>query len=353
MEKVHNYGVDLLRLVLMYMVCMLHTLGQGGILSASVAGTPTYNVFWFLEILSYCAVDGFAIISGYMAKDAPKKYEKLMEMWFQAVFYSFVVTLLLTILGVNATWSKMDILRSLFPVTFEYFWYFTSFFALFLAMPLLNRFLFSIDTTTAKKAFLLIVLLFSVMGIIANPFKTNHGYSATWLMVLYCIGVLAKRIALFERKRSRTLLALWALCIFLTWGIFIFGGSNGLINYVSPTILLSGILMVVLFSRIQIKGSLVSFVKKISPLAFGIYLFQLNGVIWNQILRDAFAGAVAQPLFIGVGLAFLFAFAIFLAGLAVEYIRSRLAKLLRIPALSHRIALLLDAILCRLCTFLD
>ena len=30
-----NHGIDLLRLVLMFMVCMLHTLGQGGILNAS------------------------------------------------------------------------------------------------------------------------------------------------------------------------------------------------------------------------------------------------------------------------------------------------------------------------------
>ena len=30
-----NHGIDLLRLALMFMVCMLHTLGQGGILNAS------------------------------------------------------------------------------------------------------------------------------------------------------------------------------------------------------------------------------------------------------------------------------------------------------------------------------
>ena len=90
MKYERNYGIDLLRLVLMYMVCMLHTLGQGGILGVCQAGTVEYKAFWFLEILSYCAVDGFAIISGYMAVDRPRKYEKLVDMWFQAFFYSFV-----------------------------------------------------------------------------------------------------------------------------------------------------------------------------------------------------------------------------------------------------------------------
>lgn len=39
MKNERNYGIDLLRLVLMYMVCILHTLGQGGILEACEPGT--------------------------------------------------------------------------------------------------------------------------------------------------------------------------------------------------------------------------------------------------------------------------------------------------------------------------
>ena len=349
MSKERNYGIDLLRLVLMYMVCMLHTLGQGGILNASVAGTGGYKVFWFLEILSYCAVDGFAIISGYMANDKPRKYEKLIDMWFQAFFYSFIVTMILTIIGINDTWSKSAIIKSAFPVTFGYFWYFTAFFALFFSIPILNSFLFTIDTNMTKKVFIIIVILFSVLGVLGDPFKSNNGYSAIWLMVLYCIGVLAKKIKLFETRRSITLIILWALCIVLTWGAHVFIGINLLTNYVSPTILLSGILMVVLFSRISIRGSIL---KKISPLTFGIYLFQLNGVIWNNILNNAFVGVVDQPLYVGVLLVFAFAFVIFISGLLVEYIRSRIAKLLKIPALSKRIVNLLDVIINKLFIFL-
>lgn len=39
LNRERNYGIDLLRLVLMYMVCMLHTLQQGGILGAISEGT--------------------------------------------------------------------------------------------------------------------------------------------------------------------------------------------------------------------------------------------------------------------------------------------------------------------------
>ena len=34
MEKKHNYGIELSRLVFMFMICNLHILKQGGVLSS-------------------------------------------------------------------------------------------------------------------------------------------------------------------------------------------------------------------------------------------------------------------------------------------------------------------------------
>ena len=38
----------------------------------------------------------------------------------------------------------------------------------------------------------------------AVEFRTAGGYSAIWLIVLYCIGVLAKRVKLFEKYADIT-----------------------------------------------------------------------------------------------------------------------------------------------------
>ncbi len=349
MVKERNYGVDLLRLVLMFMVCILHTLKQGGILQACEIGTLDHKVYWFIEILAYCAVDGFAIISGYMAIDKPRKYEKLAEMWFQAFFYSFIVTLVFTILGFQESWTVKEIIKCALPVTFGKFWYFTAFFALFLAIPILNRFIFGIDEVFAKKTLIVLLVLFSVMGTATDPFKTNEGYSALWLVVLYCIGALAKKIKLFETKKSSVLILVWAACIVLTWGIYVFVGNDELIKYVSPTILLSGMIMVVLFARIKLKGTLIS---KLSPLAFGIYLFQINQVIWNNILKDAFAFVVSKPIALGVVYVFAFASLIFVSGLIVEFLRSKIAKWIRIPDLSKRIVEIIDECMIKLLVIL-
>lgn len=130
---------------------------------------------------------------------------------------------------------------------------------------------------------------------------------------------------------------------------YVFVGIGRLMNYVSPTILLSGIIMVVLFSRIPAKGTIIS---KLSPLAFGVYLFQMNPVIWNSILNGAFAGIVEKPLFVGIPLVFVFAFVIFLSGLVVEFVRSKLAKAFRIHKLSNWIVAKTDFVLEKLFIFL-
>ena len=78
-----------------------------------------YSIYLLINTFSYCAVDGFAIISGYMANNRPRKWSRLFEMWFQAFFYSFVITLILVFAGIGSSLGIMDIIRCALPVTSE------------------------------------------------------------------------------------------------------------------------------------------------------------------------------------------------------------------------------------------
>ncbi len=198
---------------------------------------------------------------------------------------------------------------------------------------------------TAKKSFIVLFVLFSAMGIFKDPFGMKQGYSAIWLMVLYCIGALAKKIKLFESRKSGTLILLWLACVFVTWWFHVFKGDKILTNYISPTVLMSGLIMVILFSRLNLKGNII---RKLSPLAFGIYLFQLNSIIWNNILKEAFVFVASKNIVTGVCYAFILAFMIFLGGIIVEFIRTKLAQAVRIPALCERIVSITDRIIMRL-----
>ena len=56
-EKKHekNYGIEWLRILSMYMVAVLHTLGQGGILGSFKQGDLSFSIAWFLAIKRVCA----------------------------------------------------------------------------------------------------------------------------------------------------------------------------------------------------------------------------------------------------------------------------------------------------------
>ena len=66
MNTKRNYGIDLLRIVSMIMIPVLHILGQGAILDRSSALSGSYKAAWLLEIVCYCAVNVYGIISGYV-----------------------------------------------------------------------------------------------------------------------------------------------------------------------------------------------------------------------------------------------------------------------------------------------
>lgn len=151
-----------------------------------------------------------------------------------------------------------------------------------------------------------------------------------------------KKIKLFETKKSITLILLWILCILSTWGIYVFLGNSKLINYISPTILFSAMIMVILFSRLKIKTTIIS---KIVPFVFGIYLFQVNQVVWNNIIKNAFGFVANKSILIGTSYVLGLAFIIFATGMIIEFIRNKIARIIKIPSLSKKIALIMDKII--------
>lgn len=329
-KKPRNYGVDLLRLVLMYEICVGHVMLKGNLLTA---GKQSHILtYWVLEVAFLWSVDSFGFISGYMAKDRPQKYEKIVKMWFQAFFYSFILTVILLAVGYAKSPGTVEIVKTLFPVCTGNFWYFTSYFALFFLEPVLNRFLFSIDEQTAKKTFIVLFVLFTFTDIVSDPFKLNGGQSALWLMMLYCLGVLGRKIHIFEKTKTSRLLLIWVIDSVITYlGIF---PQLGLFGNSSPTMCLNAIIMVVLFSRLKLKGTIIS---KLSPYAFGVYLFQLNIIIWARLESDcAFISDKSLP--VGIACVLGVSLLLWAAGLLVDFLRSLLERLLRIPLLSRKIA---------------
>ena len=87
-----NYGIDFLRILSMLFVLLLHILKQGGILSALDKLSLGYNLAWFIEVCAYCAVNCYALISGFIGYGSKHKYSNIINLYIQTAFYALLAT---------------------------------------------------------------------------------------------------------------------------------------------------------------------------------------------------------------------------------------------------------------------
>ena len=71
-----NYGIDLLRMVAMVFVILLHLTGVGGICANAPLFSPQFFLSQFLRIATFCAVNCYALISGFVGWHRSRKQWK-------------------------------------------------------------------------------------------------------------------------------------------------------------------------------------------------------------------------------------------------------------------------------------
>lgn len=199
--KEKNYGIEILRIVAMLMIVSLHVIGT---VLPNVGKGIDYYVLWLLEIMSYCAVNCFGMITGYVMCGRKTHYERILSIWFIAFFYSVLFAGIFVLLGKG---DRFDFIRSAFPIMAYSQWYLVSYFALFMFIPFLNVLLKNLDK---QKHILLLCSCFflfcilesmSKMTVLQEPkelFMLNNGYSPLWLGVLFCFGAYIKKYGEFR-----------------------------------------------------------------------------------------------------------------------------------------------------------
>lgn len=292
-----NYGIDILRILSMYMAVCLHILGQGGIISNLEALSLKSEIAWFLETCAYCAVNCFALISGYVGIKSQYRYTNLIILWIQTVFYTVTITCVVCLLSNNLSLNWELVGNMLFPVVTQQYWYFTTYFAVFIAIPIYNSAIDNIEEKQMRKIIAIAIVLFSVIPTITERelFELNNGYGFLWISFLYLIGAYIRKYKVADIiKRNRWLL-IYFLCVLISYGEKYFyeywnykqTGESVirllLIRYISPTILMSAICLLCYFSKICLKDKLRGKIVKISSSAFAVYLIHAHPLVFNWL----------------------------------------------------------------------
>lgn len=303
MKQERAYGIDLLRILATMMVLILHVFSNGGVLYQLVPDTANYYVGWFLEAMCFCAVDIFAILTGYLMVDKEVALWKFVARWLQVWVISAGLMVFYDILSGGASLSVKERMTYLFPVTYNHWKYFTGYCLVVLFMPLINL---GIQHMSQQQHRFALLLLFGISvwttGCFSDPFNLLSGYSAFWIMLLYIMGALIQKTGLVERVSPTVALVGYFFCVCLAYAskvieVLLGGrllrltqGTGFLMNYVSPAVLLCAIFLLIFFSHVEnVPAKTIPFICWLSKVSFGVFLLHSHHVIRSRYYPDLFA----------------------------------------------------------------
>ncbi len=337
--KERNYGIDCLRIVSLFYVIVLHVLGQGGVIHHCIPGTGQYYAAWLLEIAAFCAVDCFALISGYVGfrSDNTKiKLSNYVRIWFQVVFYGLLITFIFKLSG-SAEISIKTFIKEFLPVTYNKYWYFTAYTGLFFIAPFINAAVDKTDDSTLKKQTLQCFILFSVFSTVwrifsEDSFQLTEGYSFVWIAFLYFLGAVIKKTDLFSTWKTGKCMILYFCLVLFTFlwnqsrltAVTLFGYDalpDLFISYISPTILMIAIIHLILFARLQISAFMIRLVRFAAPGAFSVYIINCHYFVWNYLMADRFVFICNSSILTLIAVVFGFSAAFVFAYVTLDYLR--------------------------------
>ena len=157
------------------------------------------NINAFFDSISFCAVNVFALISGYLLSSKKTTTKKLLNIWAQIFFYSMINLLLFATLDCKSIGIAF-LFKSFFPVLSGFQWYATSYVAMYVFLPYFNELISKIGLSQTKKMVWGILLIFGVGDWIGQCLGggkflgVNNGYSVVWLSVLFLVGASLKNM---------------------------------------------------------------------------------------------------------------------------------------------------------------
>lgn len=363
--KERNYGIDFLRILSMFMIVLLHTLGNGGVLYSAEPLSLHYWVCWFLEIASYCAVNCFAIISGYVMLNSKPKISKIAGLWFQVAFYTIVITILSFIISPQNV-PITDVIKAFLPISTKHYWYISAYFGMYLLIPVLNEAIHQLNKRTLEIVLLSAFTVFCIMSTDSDPFVLKEGYSILWLSMLYLLGGYFNKYKIDLKIKRRNAFILFVSMTLITFlskvGIayattIVFGeakGENILISYISPTVLLAAIGLFLTTAQFKFSNPLKKAIAFLAPASLGVYIIHVCKPIFTVATRGFSNSFINYNVIIMFLLIIASTIVIYLACSIIDLIRIQLFKLIRIDrlclAIENVIKRNFDKVYCKICS---
>ncbi len=353
--------IDLLKITSMIMVLILHICLKGGVLYRLEVGTAGYAAAWFIESLCYCAVNCYALITGYLMYRPGMenfKYFKIIPLWLQTFFYSAGITVLFLLISPDCfDKAGYSVISGLTPVLSSSYWYFTSYFGMFFFIPFFNRL---INTLDRKQFTVLVLTMFIMFSFVpysfterTDIFTVGFGYSVLWLSVLYFVGAYIKK----SGEDIKIKKPVWAAVYFIfslipcvnsvmldvisadrLENIYPQNLGGYTYDYTSPFTVIGAVSLFMLFRDIEVKnrfgGTLIKF---FAPASFSVYLIHTHPLVFKFVFADKFAFLTKNNTLVMIIGIVACAVGMYIILAAADHIRSLLFRLIKADENSEKL----------------
>lgn len=298
MKKDRNAGLELLRIIAMFVIVLGHFLSHSnGFTNAVSIKNPLVIAEKAIDSLGLFKVNVFILITGFFMIekkiDFLKLKNRLFPLWREVFGYSVVIMIIMTILYKP---SIVEIIKSCLPIVCYRYWFITTYFVLILLIPIINR---AFDKLSEKEYRISMIVLLSCFCIWQTimPFVTTvdneKGYSIIWFVVVYIVGGYMKKFGIrLVKNYCRIIIYIgMAVLYFVYSNAFEIIGSKLNMEMNIPFnnsifALISAIVLFNIFYSINITGKIGRFVSFISGSVFAIYLISDNPYIRNILYTN-------------------------------------------------------------------
>ena len=298
--KKRQLNFELLRILCMYMIVVGHCLFHGRVTAKLGYGTVNYFLSYLIQSFSVVHVNCFVMLAGYFSIDREFQAQRLFRFWRQVVFYSVLIGLICSVcIGVTGT----DVIKAIFPVSSNHYWFASVYMGLSLLMPFAGMLAVQLTKKQYQYLLALLALFFSVNHMIfrVNTYGSYVGRELPWFLFLALLAGYLKLYTRPDRKYFRYgLLGYAAASLAVLASVYLSVRLHQedigyFLNYNSPLALAAaGSLFLCVKNMPWQENRLDGWIQKVAGAAFGVYLIHDNYLIRYQVW-DAFrASRVAR-----------------------------------------------------------
>lgn len=290
MVNKRNSSIELLRILAMIMIIFSHYCYNN--VNSLELPFSVNKVFLQVLFLGNLGSALFFLISGYFAVNNTFKLNKLLKLIFQVLFYSLGLYVVLTLLGI-IPFSIFELLKSLFPIIFEQYWFISVYIILYLLSDYIVKMFKCLDRKDFRRVILILVVIWFVIPTVTTYTLYGEPFGRAFIAYIIVIYFNLYNDNIINNKYNKKMLFLGSILIVMSslvlnllsikFSIF----NHGTMLVLPQSFVQLGV-AVGLFSLFISKKFNNRLIDMISGTVFGIYLLHNNPNITNYLWNNIF-----------------------------------------------------------------